>query len=190
MGATKYADLPPLNTHQQALVVKWRYLAPHWAWRMRLLPEVARLGYEESCSAALLGLTIAAQRFDESRGLSFSTFSWFYCRCEIQRAAERFARCQARTESVCSNGADGAFLDKFTSSADVLEDADHGLRKLEVERLLALLPPRWAKLVRMRFLEGMTLEATGKQLGISKERVRQLLRDSLGALRQLSKGES
>ncbi len=151
---------------------------------------LTRLGYEESCSAALLGLTIAAQRFDESLGYSFSTIAWYYCRCEIQRAAERFARCQAKTESVCSNGGSDSFLDKFTSSADVLEDADHGLRKLEVERLLALLPPRWAKLVRMRFLEGMTLDAAGKQVGISKERVRQLLKDSLGALRQLSKGES
>ncbi|MHA1538467.1 MAG: sigma-70 family RNA polymerase sigma factor [Alphaproteobacteria bacterium] len=56
-----------------------------------------------------------------------------------------------------------------------------------IERALAALPPREATIIRCRFLKERvpTREAIGRELGISKERVRQLEATAMGKLRAL-----
>lgn len=48
---------------------------------------------------------------------------------------------------------------------------------------LDLLPPRYVLILRRRFLDRHSLEKIGKELGISRERVRQLESDALARLR-------
>lgn len=53
-----------------------------------------------------------------------------------------------------------------------------------VDRLLAVLPERYRRVMELRFLEGRTLDEVGKLLGVTRERVRQLQSKSLAILRR------
>src|ERR1019366_1667963 len=84
-------------------------------------------------------------------------------------------------------------LDLYSSDSDSDQDRDSAISMLGdcLERALSILPERDAKILRLHFgLEGgrdCSLEAIGKLLGITRERVRQI-RDR--ALRRLREAES
>ena len=83
---------------------------------------------------------------------------------------------------------DGAELgDLFDdpSAPDPGEQAMDSVRRLEVRRALATLPEQERRVLELRFgIEGapQTLEAIGKELGVSREHVRQLEREGLELL--------
>jgi RNA polymerase primary sigma factor len=82
---------------------------------------------------------------------------------------------------------DGEFGDLFhdEAAADPENDAVDSLRRREVRDAIAQLPERERRIVELRFGIGgepKALEAIGKELGITRERVRQLEADALGKL--------
>jgi RNA polymerase sigma-B factor len=54
--------------------------------------------------------------------------------------------------------------------------------RVDVERLLAMLPPRDAAILRMRFYEGSTQSEIGEQIGLSQVQVSRLIRGALTRL--------
>ncbi len=84
---------------------------------------------------------------------------------------------------------DGELGDLFDDPAasDPEEEATDSVRRLEVRRALATLPERERRILELRFGvdgEPAALEAIGKELGITRERVRQLEREALEKLEQ------
>jgi RNA polymerase primary sigma factor len=82
---------------------------------------------------------------------------------------------------------DGEFGDLFhdESAADPEIDAVDSLRRREVREAIAQLPERQRRIVELRFGIGgepKALEAIGKELGITRERVRQLEAEALTKL--------
>jgi RNA polymerase primary sigma factor len=82
---------------------------------------------------------------------------------------------------------DGEFGDLFSdeTSADPAEEAAESLRRSEIRRALATLPERQRRVLELRFgFDGdpVSLEAIGKQLEVSRERVRQLEAEGLNRL--------
>jgi len=82
---------------------------------------------------------------------------------------------------------DGEFGDLFhdESAADPEVDAVDSLRRREVREAIAALPERERRIVELRFGIGgepKALEAIGKELGITRERVRQLEAEALTKL--------
>jgi RNA polymerase sigma factor (sigma-70 family) len=73
------------------------------------------------------------------------------------------------------------------SAPDPAEQAHSRLLKARMNRLVAVLPPREARMVRLRFgLDGRderTLDDIGLEFSVTRERVRQLLQRALGKLR-------
>jgi RNA polymerase primary sigma factor len=74
---------------------------------------------------------------------------------------------------------DGEFGDLFadTEALDPAAEAADSLRRLEVRRAVARLPERERRILELRFgfdADPASLEAIGKELGITRERVRQL----------------
>jgi RNA polymerase primary sigma factor len=72
-----------------------------------------------------------------------------------------------------------------TAAEDPAEEAIEEVRRLQVRRALQSLPERERRVLMLRFgLEGepSSLEAIGKELGLTRERVRQLERDALAKL--------
>ena len=88
--------------------------------------------------------------------------------------------------SVGSDG-DAELGDLFSdpSAADPAEDAAESLKRQTVQQAIARLPERQRRIVELRYGfagETTSLEAIGKELGITRERVRQLERDALDRL--------
>ena len=82
---------------------------------------------------------------------------------------------------------DGEFGDLFNdeSAESPEEEAVESLRRHEVRRAIASLPERQRRIVELRFgIDGepKALEAIGKELGITRERVRQLEAEALARL--------
>jgi RNA polymerase primary sigma factor len=95
-------------------------------------------------------------------------------------------------QAIGSDG-DGELADLFADrhAADPAEEADQTLREKRVREVLADLPQRERHIVERRFGLGgepvASLETIGKELGLTRERVRQLERDVLQRLtRELS----
>ncbi len=83
---------------------------------------------------------------------------------------------------------DGEFGDLFadTSSVDPLEEAGESMRRQTVRTAVDELPEREARILYLRFgfdgAEPRTLDAIGEELGLTRERVRQLERDAMARL--------
>jgi RNA polymerase primary sigma factor len=89
-------------------------------------------------------------------------------------------------QAVGSDG-DGELGDLFAdpSAADPAEEAGDALRRQEVRKALGKLPETERRILELRFGfdgEQASLEAIGRELKISRERVRQLERDALARL--------
>jgi RNA polymerase primary sigma factor len=68
------------------------------------------------------------------------------------------------------------------------ETASHSLLKQQLEQVLELLPPRYVRILKMRFgLMGgkkHSLRETGDKLGVTRERIRQIEANAIQRLRQ------
>lgn len=149
---------------------------------MRLVVAIAKRhaaqtdNFFELISDGNMSLIRAVEKFDYGRGNKFSTYaSWAIMKNfarsipEEKKRRERYVTGQEET---------------FTAAADNRSDEQEMVASVEqskhrVNRLLEYLEPRERQIIRMRagldnYSEGMTLEEIGQQLGITKERVRQL----------------
>ncbi len=107
----------------------------------------------------------------------------------IQHVDEALGAAQASVSLNQTVGADdeGELGDLFADreAADPFDEAEESLRRQGVRRALDALPERERRILELRFGfdgESLALEAIGKELGISRERIRQLERDALAKL--------
>jgi RNA polymerase primary sigma factor len=97
------------------------------------------------------------------------------------------AEATASLNQSIGSGEDGELGDLFgdPTAEDPSEEAAESFQRLAVRRALAKLPERERRILELRFGfegESATLEAIGKELGLNRERVRQLERDALAKL--------
>lgn len=85
---------------------------------------------------------------------------------------------------------DALFADNDASLYDVVEDRDveqasHAAQRSEIWSAVDRLPPRSKLIMRLRFIEGRTLEETGALLNLTRARIKQIQDDALRKLRQM-----
>ncbi len=178
---------------QRANSVKDRLIACN----LRLVVSIAkkRVGladnFFELLSDGNMSLIRAVEKFDYSRGNKFSTYaSW-----AIMKNFARSIPDEKHHRERYLTGNDQMFdaaPDRRSSELEVLARQDQ--RVQQVNLLLEQLPPREREIIRMRagldnYSEGMTLEEIGQQLGITKERVRQLNVRAMKNLQTLARGK-
>jgi RNA polymerase primary sigma factor len=161
---------------------------------MRLVVSIAKRhaaqtdNFFELLSDGNVSLIRAVEKFDYSRGNKFSTYaSWAIMKNfarSIPEERHRRERYVTGHEQLFE-----AAPDTRSDEHEVLALAEQATYK--VNRLLEYLDPRERQIIRMRAgLEdgsaGMTLEKIGEQLGITKERVRQLNVRAMKKLRHLA----
>jgi RNA polymerase primary sigma factor len=98
------------------------------------------------------------------------------------------ARASASLNQTIGEDDEGELLDLFADleAADPLDDAEESLRRQDVRRALERLPGSERRIVELRFgFEGepFSLDAIGQELGLTRERVRQLLEAAVRRLR-------
>lgn len=173
--------------------------APMLKWlAKRLRPLAPTLPFEDRESAAKLGMVRAILRHDLSRGTRLSTTAWYWAKRQI---VEEFAKdwrwfCEP-VNCISRNGrGDPVYREHVRKHRSAPRAGGHAIanrqaleedagRRLDasdaarsVESRLSLLPDREAAIVRARYGLGgatpRTLEEIGGDLGLSKERIRQI----------------
>jgi RNA polymerase sigma factor (sigma-70 family) len=145
----------------------------------------------ELVSDGNISLIRAVEKFDYSRGNKFSTYaSW--------AIMKNFARSIPEEKNRRERYVTG-HEELFDAAPDTRSDEQECLASVEqaahrVNRLLEYLDPRERQIIRMRAgldnnSEGMTLEEIGQQLGITKERVRQLNVRIMKKLREIARDQ-
>jgi RNA polymerase primary sigma factor len=126
---------------------------------------------------AKLGRDPTREELAEAAGLS------------LQHVDEALDAADAPVSLNASVGSDGdaELGDLFSdpAAADPAEDAAESLKRQTVQQAIARLPERQRRIVELRYGFGgetTSLEAIGKELGLTRERVRQLERDALDRL--------
>ena len=136
-----------------------------------------------------MSLLRAVEKFDYSRGNKFSTYaSWAIMKNfarSIPEEKHRRERYVTGHETVFESAADNR-----SDEQEVVASAEQAAHR--VNRLLEYLDPRERQIIRMRAglddgSKSMTLEEIGQQLGITKERVRQLNVRIMAKLRNIAK---
>jgi RNA polymerase primary sigma factor len=124
-----------------------------------------------------LGREPTREELAEEAGLSLQ---------HVEEALDAAEATISLNRSVGSDG-DGELGDLFDdpTAADPLEEAADSLRRQEVRRALGRLPERERRVLELRFGfdgDNPSLEAIGAELGITRERVRQLEQEALARL--------
>jgi RNA polymerase sigma factor (sigma-70 family) len=163
---------------------------------MRLVVSIAKRhagqtdNFFELLSDGNMSLIRAVEKFDFSRGNKFSTYATWAIMKNFARSIPEEKRRRERYVT--------GHEDLFETAPDTRTDEQECLASAEqnvhrVNRLLEHLDARERQIVRMRAgldnSEGMTLEEIGQQLGITKERVRQLNVRIMNKLRTIAREE-
>ncbi len=162
-----------------------------------------RADADDLLSAAYLGLIRAAELYRPELGFEFSTYAGGWIKNHIHRAirdadlihvpaslnrAERAALRGLRAPAsldAWQTGPGGEDVRRPEPAA--AEETDTAERRDEANRALGMLeclPRRYREVVRLRAMEGLPLGTIAGRMGLSRERVRQLVRKGLGLLRR------
>jgi RNA polymerase sigma factor (sigma-70 family) len=178
---------------EQAILVKEQLINSN----MRLVWSIAKRHTSQTdnifelVSDGNVSLIRAVEKFDFSRGNKFSTYaSWAIMKNYARSIPEEKNR---RDRYVTGHE------ELFEAAPDTRSDEQECLASVEqaahkVNRLLDYLDPRERQIIRMRagldnHSEGMTLEEIGQELGITKERVRQLNVRIMKKLREIARDQ-
>lgn len=133
---------------------------------------------EDLVQEGRVGLILATRKYDPARG-KFSTYAIWWVRRAVLRVMARWPRADEPRDP------NDPIWDQLTAPP-----AEAALEAAEVrsalEAALRRLPPREALVLRRRFLDGLTLDAVGRELGgITREAVRQVQVRALARARRL-----
>jgi len=134
--------------------------------------------YEEALQAGRIGLWRALKGYDPARGTAFSTYAWVAIMRHVQRAAKELNR---------ELGEWPGEVPASWEEPDPEEWVEQILTLEALAELVGRLPERLQRVVVARY--GLadqlprTLKGVGLELGLTRERVRQLQQDALAWLR-------
>lgn len=136
------------------------------------------IAYEEALQAGRVGLWRAIQGYDATRGTAFATYAWVaICRQIHQRARELSQESDMRSPGVPATWGEASPED-WVEQVLILE---------ALGELLERLPERLCRVIVARYGLGdeppRTLQEVGEELGLTRERIRQLQQDALAWLR-------
>jgi len=150
--------------------------ARQWKFRQQRV-----IDNEDASQEAVLHLCHAADVFDPSRGLKFSTLAHYAIRGGVSRARKQILR----------HGHAALVFD--VAGDDDAPPLDEAADLARLHAALATLRPRHRLVMVLRFGIGgqrppMTLEEIGAELGVTRERIRQIEAVALERLRKLLPG--
>ena len=163
----------PLDAAAQEQVKKHCWLAYQLAWewarsRARDIPA------DELIAEALFALTYAAGLYEEDRGLAFGAYARIVIRHRLCQCIAQWRRARRMHSLPIVAGPEGPFE---------LEPEDHPTLDVCSDRaahemcrhVRAVLPERLYQVLCLRHAEGRTLTEIASRLGVTRQRVKQLM---------------
>ena len=149
-----------------------------------------KYSYDEIESAAFMGLIKAAKRFDETRGVKFSTYAMPTIKGEIQVMFRDdkwyFVRRGVPQEMLSTN----FVIDPSnnTEMQDVLEDEENLeenlVNKITVKKLFELLTERDKRIVYLYFYKRLSQCQISEIVNLSQVSVSRIIKDSLNKMKK------
>lgn len=148
-----------LTDEQQELVLKWI------PWARKLACEVApRISKDERESQAYLGLCYAARGFKPEYGYHFTTYAY---QAVVNRVRDLF---------FVPPAPEVKFLGYYDAAVPAVEEGPSASDKLFLNSLIAELPDRAQRMLKMR-LSNCTYAEIGREHHLTRERIRQVLEE-------------
>jgi RNA polymerase sigma factor (sigma-70 family) len=173
------ADEATQSAIRNRIVERTMWIAKRFAGR---LGTQYRMDPADLIQEGVLGLYDALARFDPDVGVTFDTYAFWWVRQRAQRAARRSVNPVQRATS--RNWAQ--HRRRPIRAEDVVDwpEPEVAIAGDQVAALLEHLPPDERHALRARFLEGKPVRVVATELGVSRERGRQIIEKALHAMRR------
>lgn len=180
MGKVRHLSLRSLE-ERNALVEQWAKLPAFVVNRLQHISIVRRLDKDDAIQVGSLGLMRAAELWDPTKNIKFVTYAYWAIRNSVVREAKKAAKARKRFRPFSAVTA----LDWENSHALGLETSDNDIDIAEdIKSECGKLPPRCQEIVVRTVMRGETLRMVGDEVGLCRERVRQLRDEALEWLRR------
>jgi RNA polymerase primary sigma factor len=174
--------------HQQSVKVRNEIIRANLRLVVAMTKRYARSSQPlfELVSDGNISLMRAVEKFDFARGTRFST----YATCAIIRNFVQTIACEFRDRARFRNAGDEVFQSVTDWRLNPqTEEAAQSQREVDIARLLTELDDRERQIILWHYglnfgCQPMTLKDLGSELGISKERIRQLVVRAIAKLRR------
>jgi RNA polymerase sigma factor (sigma-70 family) len=174
MNRNNSRPLKPLDTFAQQLAQSHLALARRLAWK-HYRNCSRKVPLDELRGEALFGLVYAAGMFDVSRGVPFGAYATLAITHRLIHAVNIWRR-GGRLDHVRFTDMTAHSQNEFDvpcpRTRESIEDA---IVHERLDRVRNLVPHRCFQAMQLYYAHGHTLEEVGHQLGVTRERVRQLL---------------
>lgn len=152
------------------------------------MSKQTQLDQEDIFGVGVMGLMKAVDRFDAQRGTKFSSYAY----TAIQRAIITASQREYRKKSRWNGDVEGIELHDEAASSVVQTDREESQLRAIIGEMLEELPAKDQTIISCRLgFEAMenkaTFEAISRELGISKERVRQRYLNAVTKLGRIAK---
>lgn len=187
------------------LARQYEPLVNHLWGKLKHVPSMQQLGLEDAMQIGRQWLLYLALHYDPSSGYKFMTYAYRSIRGQlvtesVKAAAAVHVPQHLIFKAAADPDAPGGNAFRCPTLSDMVRNKDHGFDRAAPEpepssadeeavaRALLQLPPREGEVVRLYYWQGLTYEQIGQKLGVTRERVRQLLIRAWGILRPLLAG--
>jgi RNA polymerase sigma factor (sigma-70 family) len=168
------ATLRPLDHLQQQRALDHWKLAQRLAWKyFESSAHAAPL--DELRGEALYALVYAAGMFDDTRGVPFGAYATMAISHRLIQAMNAWRRGWKQAYTRFTDLTASTHTEFDAPCPRTRESRDQAALREAMDRLRRLLPPRWFHALHLYYAQGHTLDEVGRHLGVTRERVRQLL---------------
>ena len=182
-GPAGDAKLLPLDEIQQQYARSHLTLARSLAWRQ--FQSCARtMPLDELNGEAMYALAYAAGMFDQERGVPFGAFATMAITHRLIQAVNVWRRGGRLTHLRFTDLSLASSTDFDMACPRTRESIEQASTNEQLDRLRCTLPARWFAALQMYFGDGYTLEEVGHRLGVTRERVRQIINKAMGRARK------
>lgn len=165
----------------------------HWLIGKYAKQHLSDHHYDDIAQNGMYALWRAAKKFDADRGFKFCTMATIYITHEVWRSVEDIRRkgfsgtpCDPQVASLSyilsDGGSDPIELGNTFGKEDVQTRINEANE--ELESLLRFLTPIEKYVINERFINNRTLTDITGDLGVTRERVRQIETNALGKMRR------
>jgi RNA polymerase sigma factor (sigma-70 family) len=130
---------------------------------------------DELISEALYGLAYAAGKYDADREVPFGAYATMVIRCRLKNGARVWRRMRGIPAVSAQVVREDDWWERVEDRRSAPDPAAAEAARALCERVRRAMPARWYKVMYLHHAEGLSLRQIARRLGVTRERVSQLV---------------